>query len=260
MPYFQYIKCQNNETIFDAHEVFAPRVVIGHQECECQSEKRPCSSPPAYGRHPLDILVFGLHKPCPLHGQIRCCNRKMTNLKILATYEKFQDELSDLINTHNNNTKTTKVGDYQIIVQTDCSFDMDIKPPVLTPFEKDCYSAKAAADASAEMIINTAPNNPPSIEFVQSAVTDCKMTLSVSKSFTIHNLCYVEEFAAEYKAILDDYQSKLHAAGFTTRKDNDDGSTTFSSDTVHKSIDLEKHLGQNIDPETFNISAVPELS
>ena len=177
-----------------------------------------------------------------------------------SEYEKFQDELSDLINTHNNNTKTTKVGDYQIIVQTDCSFDMDIKPPVLTPFEKDCYSAKAAADASAEMIINTAPNNPPSIEFVQSAVTDCKMTLSVSKSFTIHNLCYVEEFAAEYKAILDDYQSKLHAAGFTTRKDNDDGSTTFSSDTVHKSIDLEKHLGQNIDPETFNISAVPELS
>ena len=154
-------------------------------------------------------------------------------------YDQFTQDLNAIIERQNNNNKVKEVGDYKITVQTDCDYKIDLKPPVLTKFEKECYSAKSTAEATADMIVNTAPQNPPSFASVKGALTNCKLEVSVSKSFSIYNNCWADEFASEYKAIMDGYAGRMSQAGFVNRTDNDDGSVTFSSNELTRTVNLE---------------------
>ena len=160
-----------------------------------------------------------------------------------SEYEAFMGKLSELVGQQNSNHKEVKVGEYTINYQTECTVNIDFKPPVLGSFEKDCYSAEAKAAATAKMIVDSAPSNPPSLSVIQEAVTNCELELKVKKSFSITNLCYEDGFVSNFKDILAEYNDQLTAAGFTESPIySEDGQTvTFNSDEVHTKINLENH-------------------
>lgn len=161
-------------------------------------------------------------------------------------YNEFMGKLSQLVGQQNSNHKEVQVGEYTINYQTECSINIDLKPPTLGKFEKDCYSAEAKAGATAKMIVDSAPNNPPSIEAIQSAVVNCELELKVKKSFSITNLCYEEGFVSNFKDIVSEYQGQLSDAGFSQSPvySKDGNTVTFNSDEVHTKINLENHVAE----------------
>ena len=169
--------------------------------------------------------------------------------------DKYNDEMSDfdrdmqaLLSAHEAKTKDVPIGPYMIKVQTECEYDIDIKPPTLGTFERDCYSAEAKADVTAQMIINSSPSNPPSIESIKGAIANCELALSTERSITVRNLCYEEGLVANFTAILDEYDDEMASSGLVHRKDNENGSVTYSTGVLtSEKIDLQTHTAKMID-------------
>ena len=159
----------------------------------------------------------------------------------------YENRLRDLIEDHVKSVRQTEVGAYTITVQTDCEFDMDIKPPTQTRFEADCYSAKASAQSTADLVMNAAPTHPPTLDAVRSAVTNCSLELSVVRSFTVHNKCWTEALAAEYKQIYEEFEASMNAKGYTGVLDEETGNVQYTSNVSRMKVDLENHTAEVIE-------------
>lgn len=183
-----------------------------------------------------------------------------------AAYDAFEAELRAIVERQNNsdNQKVHTVGQYSVTVQTNCEVEVNPMPPILTPFEKDCYSAKSSAEATADMIINTAPENPPSLAAVVGAVTNCELTVSVNKSFSIYNNCWTDQFSAEYGSIMAGFAADMAAKGYTKDPVSEDGTTTFSTETLSRTVNLNPdHVAQTNDYDGLdqtNAGALPANS
>ena len=164
-----------------------------------------------------------------------------------AAYDAFEAELRAIVDTQNTNTKVHTVGQYNVTVQTNCEPYVEPVPPVMTPFEKECFSAKSSAEATADMIINTAPQNPPSLAAVVGAVTNCELEVSVNKSFSIYNNCWTDQFSSEYGSIMDGYAATMASHGYVNRLNNaEDGSVTFSTNTISHKVNLDPEHNANL--------------
>ena len=159
----------------------------------------------------------------------------------------YQNDLQNLLDTHIQNVKTTEVGDYSITIQTECKYDVDIKPPTRNRFEADCYSAKASAQSTADLVMNAAPTHPPTLDAVRSAVTNCSLELSVVRSFTVHNKCWTEALAAEYKQIYEEFEASMNAKGYTGVLDEETGNVQYTSNVSRMKVDLENHTAEVIE-------------
>jgi hypothetical protein len=179
-------------------------------------------------------------------------NKAMENQKLQDKYKAemtaFDLQMQALLSAQESKKRDVPIGEYVITVQSECDYKIDLQPPTLGTFERDCYSAEAKADVTAQMIVNSAPSNPPSLESIKGAITNCELALSTERSITIKNLCYEEGLVANFKAILDEYDDDMAASGLTKRVDNADGSVTYSSGVLtSEKIDLQTHTATAVD-------------
>jgi hypothetical protein len=159
-----------------------------------------------------------------------------------AEYDAFMTQMQTLLSNQEKNTKEVTVGEYQIVVQTDCDYKIDLQPPTLGTFERDCFTAESKAEVTAKMIVNSSPSNPPSLESIQNAFTNCELQLSTERSITVRDLCYEEGLTSNFSAILQEYDDEMAKSGLVNKTHNDDGSVTYTSDRHYSDkIDLQSH-------------------
>ena len=75
------------------------------------------------------------------------------------------------------------------------------------------------ARSTANLIIQTSPNNPPNIDILKDAIYSCKLEFEWIESFTVINECYKDNLINEYKDIINDsYDSIETIYGFTKKE------------------------------------------
>ena len=138
-------------------------------------------------------------------------------------YEKdmdvFVNEFRKKIETQTSKTKQINTGVFSLIIQEDCSFLDEIPPEKPSIIEKDCFTGQIMAQATANLIIQTAPTNPPNIEILIGAVSSCKLELEWSQTFSVLNECYKDNLREEYLKILQDSYESIENFGFTKNED-----------------------------------------
>ena len=81
------------------YSLFISSTRASSESCMCLPEYECMDPHGPYGSHPLDVAVLGLHAPCPVYGQVRCCDKS-----VVKWY--YQDDRTEYV--HGN----ADVGEY----------------------------------------------------------------------------------------------------------------------------------------------------
>ena len=115
----------------------------------------------------------------------------------------FQLEMEQQLQFQTQQTKEVQTGQYQITIQQHCNMLYDKPPERPSLLEKDCFSAKTMAEATANLIMNAAPSHPPTLQAVRNITTDCELRLGWVERVSVFRECYSEGLSSEYREILD---------------------------------------------------------
>ena len=77
------------------YSLFISSTRASPESCTCLPEYECMDPHGPYGSHPLDVAVLGLHAPCPVYGQVRCCDKS-----VVKWY--YQDDRTEYVHGNAN--------------------------------------------------------------------------------------------------------------------------------------------------------------
>ena len=150
-----------------------------------------------------------------------------------AKMTEFQNSIETAILNHQSATKIVNVGEFEIIVQENCTIEFPTQPEKPTVVEQECFKAKHNAETTAELIAKATPLNPPNIEMVAGAMNNCELQVSIIKSFEIYNTCWEDELPAEYRSIYQAQVDALEAKGYVYNAETKKWEKSYASDKIN---------------------------
>ena len=156
----------------------------------------------------------------------------------------FTQSVEDAVNDHTSLTKVVKVGQFSITVQTECALDLsEIEiPEKPTLMEKECFTAIAKANSTAELIIQATPEYPPKPSAIVNVMNNCELEVSWSKSFSIFPQCWEGAMPEQYQAIYNKYTKNLtEEHGYSAVEGSPN---TFTKSGKLAPINLEEYTNQ----------------
>ena len=154
-----------------------------------------------------------------------------------AQMRAFQDSINKAIVDHQAATKIVNVGEFEIIVQENCTIEFPSQPEKPTVVEKECFKAKHNAETTAGLIAKATPLNPPNIEMVASAMNNCELQVSIVKSFEIYNTCWEDELPAEYRSIYQAQVDALEAKGYAYNEETKKWEKSYETQKINLASD-----------------------
>jgi hypothetical protein len=145
----------------------------------------------------------------------------------------FQNSIESAILNHQSATKNVKVGDFEIIVQENCTIEFPKKPEKPTVVEKECFKAQANAETTAELIAKATPLNPPNVQMVQGAMNSCELQVGIIKTFEIFNTCWEDDLGPSYRSIYEAQVESLKSKGYTLNEDTGKWEKRINSGTIN---------------------------